>query len=239
MRISGKLSVFFFALLVFSLLCAMKVASPEVYHRIIQEDGALESIQVAAYFLSSLLAWHVASICSGPSQRLIRWAYRVLACGLLVVALEEINWGQRLLGVATPDWFQRNSSQGEINIHNLHPVQSVLHPVYITVGFVGGLSWLARPLGLADRSAFVRAVATEWYTAIYFLLCSFTYLVLELARVLSVRFGMAFFRLGDFFVWRDQEVGETMLALGFLMFLATRLVDDASAARSDLRSGGR
>lgn len=158
-----------------------------------------------------------------------------MAGGLLLVGIEEINWGQRLLGVATPEWFRRNSSQGEINIHNLHPVQRVLHPVYITVGFVGGLSWLARPLGLASWSPVVRAVATEWYTATYFLLCSFTYLTLELARMLSVRFGIAYFRLGDFFVWRDQEVGETMLSLGFLTFLATKLVEGSRATQAGLR----
>ncbi|KAF0127165.1 MAG: hypothetical protein FD152_2538 [Xanthobacteraceae bacterium] len=230
-----KWAIFLFGILVFGLLLVLKIVNPGTYHRIIQEDGALESIQVAAYLVSSLLAWRVATTRSGPSQGLVRGAYQGLAFGLLLVALEEINWGQRLLGIATPEWFQQNSSQGEINIHNLHPVQRILHPVYITVGFVGGLSWLARPLGLADRSAFVRAVVTEWYTAIYFLLCSFTYLGLELARVLSVRFGIAFFRLDDFFVWRDQEVGETMLAMGFLMFLATKLVEEARPARRGLR----
>jgi len=227
-----KRAVFLAAIMAFGLLVALKIVAPGTYHRLILEDGALESIQVAAYLLSSGLAWRVAATRSGPMSGLIRSAYLVLACGLLLVAIEEVSWGQRLFDIATPEWFRTNSSQSEINIHNLHPVQGLLHPVYIVVGFVGGLSWLARPLGLADRSALVAAVATEWYTSAYFVLCSFTYLGLELAKALSVRFGMAFFRLGDVFVWRDQEVGETMLAMGFLMFLATKLLEEARQARS-------
>lgn len=227
-----KRTVFLLAGLVFGLLVALKITSPDTYHRFIQEDGALETIQATAYLVAALLAWRVAATRSGPSSGLIRSAYLALACGLLLVAIEEISWGQRLFDIATPEWFRRNSSQSEINIHNLHPVQSVLHPLYIAVGLVGGLSWLARPLGLADRSAVIREVATEWYTSPYFLLCAFTYIGLELAKLLSVRFGIAFFQLGEVFVWRDQEVGETMLATGFLMFLATKLLEEARLARS-------
>lgn len=34
-------------------------------------------------------------------------------------AFEEISWGQRVLGIATPEYFVRNSAQPEINLHNL------------------------------------------------------------------------------------------------------------------------
>ncbi|MCZ8313984.1 hypothetical protein [Phreatobacter sp.] len=227
-----KRTVFLVAGLVFGLLLALKIASPDTYHRFIQEDGALETIQAAAYFLAALLAWRVAATRSGPSSGLIRFAYLALACGLLFVAIEEISWGQRLFDIATPEWFRRHSSQNEINIHNLYPVQRVLHPIYIAVGLVGGLSWLARPLGLADRSAFIREVATQWYTSAYFLICSLIYIGLELAKSLSDRYGIAVLRPGDVIVWRDQEVGETMLAMGFLMFLATKLLEEARLARS-------
>lgn len=226
-----KRTVFLVAGLVFGLLLAVKITSPGTYHQLIQEDGALETIQAAAYFVAALLACRVAATRSGPSSGLIRLAYLALACGLLFVAIEEISWGQRLFDIATPEWFRRHSSQSEINIHNLYPVQRVLHPIYIAVGWWGAVL-VGAPLGLAGRSAFVREVATQWYTSAYFLICSLIYIGLELAKSLSDRYGIAVLRPGDVIVWRDQEVGETMLAMGFLMFLATKLLEEARRARS-------
>ena len=34
-------------------------------------------------------------------------------------AMEEISWGQRVLGIESPEWFLKHNKQGEINLHNL------------------------------------------------------------------------------------------------------------------------
>lgn len=43
----------------------------------------------------------------------------LLALGCFYVAMEEISWGQRLLGFASPDYFRKNNLQSEANLHNL------------------------------------------------------------------------------------------------------------------------
>jgi hypothetical protein len=53
-----------------------------------------------------------------------RQAYALAAAGalsllLLVMAMEEISWGQRLLGFATPKAIAAANWQGEFNFHNL------------------------------------------------------------------------------------------------------------------------
>ena len=48
-----------------------------------------------------------------------------LAVGMAVVAGEEIGWGQRLLGYATPDFLSQDS-QGEANVHSLRGVGRLL-----------------------------------------------------------------------------------------------------------------
>lgn len=48
-----------------------------------------------------------------------RWFYIVLSVACLYVILEEISWGQRLFGISSPQFFEKNNLQGEINLHNL------------------------------------------------------------------------------------------------------------------------
>ena len=48
-----------------------------------------------------------------------RWFFVVLALGCFYVAMEEISWGQRILGISTPEFLKEHNLQGEINFHNL------------------------------------------------------------------------------------------------------------------------
>jgi hypothetical protein len=38
---------------------------------------------------------------------------------MLFGAMEEISWGQRILGIESPGWFLKHNKQGEMNLHNL------------------------------------------------------------------------------------------------------------------------
>ncbi|MGR9012094.1 MAG: tetratricopeptide repeat protein [Gammaproteobacteria bacterium] len=48
-----------------------------------------------------------------------RWFFVLLAIASFYVFMEEISWGQRLIGFDTPTFFHKNSYQDEANIHNL------------------------------------------------------------------------------------------------------------------------
>jgi hypothetical protein len=45
--------------------------------------------------------------------------YLLLSLFFLLAFLEEISWGQRILGIETPDLIAKVNRQNEINIHNL------------------------------------------------------------------------------------------------------------------------
>ena len=55
-----------------------------------------------------------------------RWFFVVLAVASFYVFMEEISWGQRIIGFDTPHFFHQNSYQDEANLHNLltGPVES-------------------------------------------------------------------------------------------------------------------
>lgn len=58
------------------------------------------------------------SACLAVSRSRFRLFFAVLALTCLYVTGEEISWGQRIFGYATPDFFSQNNLQQETNLHN-------------------------------------------------------------------------------------------------------------------------
>lgn len=68
-----------------------------------------------------------------------RWFFVLLAAASFYVFMEEISWGQRIIGFDTPHFFHANSYQDEANLHNLltGPVDSwtkTLLTYFVAVG---------------------------------------------------------------------------------------------------------
>lgn len=99
----------------FTLLLAI---SPWRYHLVLFEDGPVENLTAVAFLLAGLglftAAWRL-RVGFG------RLPFALLGVVMVVIAGEEISWGQRILGFATPDALSRNS-QGEANLHNMPAV---------------------------------------------------------------------------------------------------------------------
>lgn len=60
----------------------------------------------------------VLSAWCGLRQSPYRWFFLVLALAAFYAAGEEISWGQRLLGFASPEFFDEYNTQEETNLHN-------------------------------------------------------------------------------------------------------------------------
>jgi tetratricopeptide (TPR) repeat protein len=78
--------------------------------------------------------------------------FALLGCLLLVMFLEEISWGQRLLGLRTPAWLAKHHRVDELNLHNLAMFQPDRSMNYLQVG------WLAATLGYLGLLPFLVAV---------------------------------------------------------------------------------
>ena len=87
------------------------------YDRMLQEDYPVEWAQFACCLFISVVAF----MSVRPSIRQRRWVLTgllvLLAIGCFFLAGEEISWGQRVLGIATPSDF-RSNEQDEMNLHN-------------------------------------------------------------------------------------------------------------------------
>ncbi len=51
--------------------------------------------------------------------KILRWMFGALGLALFAVGMEEINWGQTLLGFSTPEAWKEVNYQKETSIHNL------------------------------------------------------------------------------------------------------------------------
>jgi len=85
------------------------------------EDGLLEYAQVFGFVCGAVLLGRAAYRANGrkESPRWHVYFLTVLAAATMVVAMEEISWGQRILGIQTPDALSQVNMQHELNFHNI------------------------------------------------------------------------------------------------------------------------
>ncbi|TAL50891.1 MAG: tetratricopeptide repeat protein [Methylovulum sp.] len=108
----------FLVSITFGILAFYAVAAfyyPKLYIYGTYEDLYGEWAQT--YFFVATFIFSTLNACRKHSP--YRWFFTMLAAASFYVFMEEISWGQRLLGFGTPDFFHRESYQDEANIHNL------------------------------------------------------------------------------------------------------------------------
>ena len=105
------------------------------------EDGPLEWIQFIEYAFSSLLAFLV-FIGQKKKKELNTFIWLLIAFLSLLIAGEEISWGERLTGIGI-DSISNLNVQGETNLHNLPFFHNyLLDPVFeISCIFLGWFGW--------------------------------------------------------------------------------------------------
>jgi tetratricopeptide (TPR) repeat protein len=163
-----------------------------------------------------------------------RWFFVLLAAASFYVFMEEISWGQRIIGFDTPHFFHDNSYQDEANLHNLltGPVDSwsktlltyfvatgllaygVIFPIALQVKFKPAI-WLtqwriAAPPPLSLMPAFVAAAALE--------IEPFSFNEAEVAELL-VAWALAFTALDGWLLSRNAQ-NKSALPYAAVFFVA-------------------
>lgn len=104
----------------------------ELYHFLLREDGPLENIATACVLFASLL-FLLAYFVHRSSKNLFFLLFSMI---LFVLFMEEISWGQRIWDLQTPDIFQQNNAQKEINLHNFKGIYRVINEImYVCLEF--------------------------------------------------------------------------------------------------------
>ena len=228
----------------------MKVGWNNVYENIVQEDSFVETAQYFAYAGASILAIFAGLGCLKKGYLLNGFILLIFASLLMFVSLEEISWGQRFFLISTPEWFQQHNTQREINVHNLKPVQHVLHLLYVLVGALFSFGWIpanyissGRRLRL-DVKTIILLFSPRWYLMLFFVPTTIIYiyflLTTNIGQKILYLFGCKAIQIGNFVIWGDQEPAELLLALGCLLFVTSimmrlRYISDDGGSRTLIR----
>lgn len=135
----------------------------------LSEDGILEWFTFWADGIAGLI---VAFIAISTRSRVLA----IVAVALIVLAGEEISWGQRVFGIVTPEGLGHLNHANEINLHNLVPVLNLGYLLLFTLAALVALeirgilgSSLARRLLRAnERGLLIDAVDLPVFAAILF-----------------------------------------------------------------------
>jgi hypothetical protein len=98
-------------------MCVLAATSERTWSAVAQEDGIIEWATFLAFVIAA--GWLVVVVRRVSPSWWFQGASVLLAAFCLVVAGEEISWGQRLFGFMPPDVFLERNFQQELNLHNV------------------------------------------------------------------------------------------------------------------------
>jgi hypothetical protein len=165
-----------------ALAAVLYALHPDLYYRSAQEDQILEWSTFWAFVLGA-----VAYAAAAKSQRRrtggLPWFFVGVSAFCVLVAMEEISWGQRLIGYRPPGYFLEHNFQQELNLHNIGG-DGIRQWTYMTivvgygvilplVGFIASLRRFCDRLGIRTPSPFM--IPSYAATAIIYVIYPWTF----------------------------------------------------------------
>lgn len=115
-----------------------------LFAALLGEQGMFETIQsfllTCCFFLAATLAY----LAANRNRVGLAAFFACFALGTGVIGMEEINWGQRLLDLETPQSLKQINKQQEMNLHNVAGLHDKQGPVAIMLCAAAVLSALCR-----------------------------------------------------------------------------------------------
>lgn len=170
---------------------------------VFQEDGLLESLSAIFYF--SAAGIFVFGFKNKPAP--LRFWCLFFAVLMFMVGGEEISWGQRIFGIATPASLDSVNVQNEFNIHNINGIHQ--HVRMAGVAFVGIFCFL---IPISNRfSRQMKQFYTQWGVPLFPLNTAWLVVISTLFMVVPRAIN-----LPDLFV--PDEIGEFLLSFAWIPF---------------------
>ena len=200
---------------------------PNIYWGLLREDGLFESLQWLCYFSSGLMGLYsfLTVMKLKPKLKIKPLTFQAIFLLLfsilsILIAIEEISWGQRIFGIESNNFFLMYNVQKETNAHNLNLFQENIQFFYIFIGLFGSFGWLFKRNCSANgfRDIFV----VDWFLSLYFLPVALFYFYLHYSFIFNFlnSFAPNLFNQLHY----HQEQFETLLSFGICLMAYFNLV---------------
>ena len=188
-----------------------------------REDSIVEDITFLTLLIAGGLGFGLALRSRRPAMH--AWSgdlFGLLALGLLLIAMEEVSWGQWIFFCETPESFEHLNRQGETNLHNLSGLfgrSEYFRLMFAVAGLVG--------LGFSRVPA-LRQVATPRVLAGPFVVIT-AYVLLDLVDDLigGPWFFTTFSAMSE---WTEMLIG--LVALAYVLIKRSEIGRDDGNSRT-------
>jgi hypothetical protein len=140
--------IFSFPLFFISLMVWLRINHYPIYEVIGLEDHIIEYSQFFFFLSGGILSFLIA-LKFRKSCKLMFILFLCVAFGLIVIAGEEVSWGERIFDIETHEIFDGKTKipvlkynvQGEMNLHNFKPIHQAVGYLYLMAGSYFIFAW--------------------------------------------------------------------------------------------------
>ena len=175
---------------------------------LLEENNIVELLTFTVLTLGGILGLWLALTEKKNGKRLIVYGfYTIFSISLIVIALEEIAWGQWLFGFKTPETLKLINRQGETTLHNIGWLQGHSEIMRLTFG-VGGLFGIRLFFHPTFREIGVPPVLLPWFIIIVI------HAMIDVFNdIIPIQ------QQFDFFMQRTSELIELFIAISAFLYI--------------------
>ncbi len=164
-----KTILFFTPVLILFVGQIIRIWPNDAFFQLTLEDNLVENTQFLLLTLAFIFAFSLSITLFKAKLKTIATIYLIAGIGLIFIAGEEISWGQRIIGLATPDLIARENTQQELTVHNLYSVHNLIRWLYVAIGTYGAFSWIGFKFKKIKQMKNTNFLIIPFYLTLYFL----------------------------------------------------------------------
>ena len=225
-RTVSKLIIFAFPLILSTIFILIRVSMGlEAWKKMNTEGGFIEYGTSLAFLLAAIFALPIGKFFMSQKQKFFGYLYYLITAGAFFIGMEEISWGQKLLGFESSEFFQNYNSQSEITLHNLIWINEYLDKGLMFVALIAAISWLVYQL-ISKNSYNYQAkfMIPRWFLSSFFMIVFIFFYLIEYIKTWN--HSIATF----------QESIELIFSLGCLAFILSNFFATGELIRKPLKS---
>ena len=222
-RTTTKIAIFASAFILCSIFVLLRISlGYQTWRSFNTEGGFIEYGTSLAFLLGAIFAFPTAKYLLGIREKRLGYFYYLLTAGFFLVGMEEISWGQKLLGLQSTEFFKTYNSQEEITLHNLVWVNEYMDKGLMFAALLAGISWLSYSLISRLRHNYrVKYIIPRWFLSSFFLIAFVFFYLIEYVQTWNS--SIATF----------QEAMELVFSLGCLGFILTNFFGTVKTPAKD------